>query len=215
MDKTVKIAIDGPAGAGKSTVAKIVAKKLNIEYLDSGAFYRGITKIILDSNIKIDDYIKINILLKDIILDFADGRIIVNGKDVTDYIRGKDVTLNVSPVSGIIPVRIKVNEFLNKYSKGKSIIMDGRDIGTVVFPDADYKFYLDASVDERALRRFKEKNTDMTLDHIRESIIKRDDNDKNKEFGALKIADNAIYLDTTNLTLDEVINKIIEMIKIK
>ncbi|MBN2546756.1 MAG: (d)CMP kinase [Spirochaetes bacterium] len=215
MNKPVKIAIDGPAGAGKSTVAKIVAKRLNIEYLDSGAFYRGITKIILDSNIKIEDYNGINTILKDIILDFADGRIIVNGKDVTDHLRCKDVTLNVSPVSSIIPVRIKVNEFLNIYSKDKSIIMDGRDIGTVVFPDAEYKFYLDAAVDERALRRYKEKNTDMTLDSIKESIIKRDKNDKNKKFGALKIADNAIYIDTTNLTLDEVVNKIIEKIKIK
>jgi len=213
--QNLKIAIDGPAGAGKSTIAKIIAERLKIEYLDSGAFYRGITKIILDSKIKIDDYIMINNLLKNINLDLKNGRIIVNGDDLTDYIRTKDVTLNVSPVSGIKSVRLKVNEFLNKYSIGKSIIMDGRDIGTVVFPDADYKFYLDASVDIRALRRYNEKQTDLSLSEIKESIAKRDENDKNKDFGALKIAGDAIYLDTTNLKIDEVVNKIIEKITIK
>lgn len=213
MNKTVKIALDGPAGAGKSTISKIVAKHLNFEYLDSGAFYRAITKIILDSNIKIDDYSKIEDLLGKIELDLKEGRVFVNDKDLTDYLRTKEVTLNVSPVSSIIPVRQKVNEFLNKYSKGKSIIMDGRDIGTVVFPDADYKFYLDASVDIRALRRFNEKVMDLSLESIKDNIIKRDENDKSKAFGALKIADDAVYIDTTDLSIDEVVKKIISRIK--
>src|SRR4030042_4514967 len=158
MNKNIKIAVDGPAGAGKSTVSKIIAEKLNIEYIDSGAIYRAITKNILDSNLKIDNYRRVENLLSELNINLIDNRVFINNKDYTEFLRKKDVSLAVSPVSSIILVRKKVNEFLNNYSKEKSIIMDGRDIGTVVFPDADYKFYLDASIDERALRRFKEKN---------------------------------------------------------
>ena len=209
----IVIAVDGPAGAGKSSIAKIVAQKLKIEYVDSGAIYRAITKNILDSNIKIDDYKQITEQLGNIKIDLINGNVYINGEDLTAFIRGNEVSLAVSPVSGIIPVRKKVNAFLNEYSKEKSIIMDGRDIGTVVLPDATYKFYLDASVDVRALRRFKEKTLDMTLESIKDSIIKRDENDKNKEFGALKIADGAIYIDTTDLTIDQVVDNILERIK--
>ncbi len=212
MQKPIKIAIDGPAGAGKSTVAKIVAKKLNIEYVDSGAIYRAITKNILDSNIKIDDYRRVENLLPELNINLIDNRVYINNKDYTEYLRKKDVSLAVSPVSSIILVRKKVNEFLNNYSKEKSIIMDGRDIGTVVFPDADYKFYLDASIDERALRRFNEKTMDLSLEKIKDEIIKRDENDKNKVFGALKIAENAIYIDTTDHSIDEVVEYIINNI---
>ncbi len=212
MQKPIKIAIDGPAGAGKSTVAKIVAKKLNIEYVDSGAIYRAITKNILDSNIKIDDYRRVENLLPELNINLIDSRVYINNKDYTEYLRKKDVSLAVSPVSSIILVRKKVNEFLNNYSKEKSIIMDGRDIGTVVFPDADYKFYLDASIDERALRRFNEKTMDLSLEKIKDEIIKRDENDKNKVFGALKIAENAIYIDTTDHSIDEVVEYIINNI---
>lgn len=215
LKKTVKIAIDGPAGAGKSTVAKLVAKELNIEYVDSGAIYRAITKIILDSNIKIDDYKKINEILNNIEIELKDGRVLINSQDLTDFLRTKEVTLVVSPVSSNIDVRKKVNSFLNKYSKNRSIIMDGRDIGTVVFPDADFKFYLDASVRVRALRRFNEKNLPLSLEEIEKSIIERDTNDKNKSFGALKIAEDAIYIDTTDMTIDQVVDKIIKTIKDK
>lgn len=212
MKKKIKIAIDGPAGAGKSTVAKLVAEKLNIEYVDSGAIYRAITKNILDSNIKIEDYRRIENLLPELNINLIDNRVYINNKDYTEYLRKKDVSLAVSPVSSIILVRKKVNEFLNNYSKEKSIIMDGRDIGTVVFPDADYKFYLDASIEERALRRFNEKTMDLSLEKIKEEIIKRDENDKNKVFGALKIAENAIYIDTTSHSKDEVVEYIINNI---
>ncbi len=210
--KKVIIALDGPAGAGKSTIAKIIAEKLGIEYIDSGAIYRAITKIILDSNIKIEDYDQIDKLLNNIKIKLNSGRIFINNNDLTDCIRGNEVTLNVSPVSSIINVREKVNFVLNDYAAGKSVIMDGRDIGTVVFPNADYKFYIDATVEERTLRRFKEKTLDMTLDEIKAAIIKRDENDKNKEFGALKLANDAIYIDTTNLKTDEVVFKIMNII---
>jgi cytidylate kinase len=212
MKKAIKIAIDGPAGAGKSTVAKIVAKKLNIEYVDSGAIYRAITKNILDSNIKIDNYRRIENLLPELNINLIDNRVYINDKDYTEFLRKKDVSLAVSPVSSIVLVRKKVNDFLNNYSKEKSIIMDGRDIGTVVFPDADYKFYLDASIEVRALRRFNVKNLDLSLEKIKEEIIKRDENDKKKEFGALKIAEKAIYIDTTFYSIDEVVDYIINNI---
>jgi len=213
MKKFIKIAIDGPAGAGKSTIAKIIAKKLDLEYIDSGAFYRAITKNILDSKLKIDDYTQIIKILDKIDLKLKDNRIYVNNKDVTDYIRNKEVTMYVSPISSIIAVRKKVNEALNKYAQGKSVIMDGRDIGTVVFPDADYKFYLDASVDVRANRRFAEKTLDLSLEEIKKGIIDRDENDKNKEFGALKISKDAIYIDTTDLSIEAVCDRIINRIK--
>ncbi|HOJ63844.1 MAG TPA: (d)CMP kinase [Spirochaetota bacterium] len=219
MAKRIIIAIDGPAGAGKSSCAKLVAQRLNsirsdlnIEYVDSGAIYRGITKKLLDSKIKIENYIGIKNLLEKIKIELKDGRVLIDGNDVTEYLRTKEVTELVSPVSNNIDIRKRVNLFLNEYAKNKSIIMDGRDIGTVVFPDATFKFYLDASVDVRAERRYKEKHTDMTLDEIKESIIKRDENDKNKPFGALKIADDAIYIDTSFLTLEEVVQKILDII---
>ena len=212
MDKII-IAIDGPAGAGKSSIAKIIAKKINIEYVDSGAIYRGITKKMLDSNIKIEDYAKIRDLIENIKIALDNGNVIINDEDVTPFLRTKEVTELVSPVSNNIPIRIRVNSFLNEYAKNKSIIMDGRDIGTVVFPDADYKIYMDASVETRAKRRFDEKATDMSLEGIKNSIEKRDLNDKTKPFGALKIADDAIYLDTTNLSIDEVVDNILKIIK--
>ena len=212
MGKKIKIAIDGPAGAGKSTIAKIVANKLNIEYIDSGAIYRAITKKMLDSNIKIDDYIEIEKLLEVIKIGMYNGRVFIDTVDLTDFIRTKEVTDLVSPGSSNIAVRKVVNKFLNNYSSDISVIMDGRDIGTVVFPDADYKFYLDASVEIRAERRFKEKNSDMSITEIQESINKRDANDKSKSFGALKIAEDAIYIDTTKLTIDEVVDEILKKI---
>ncbi len=146
-------------------------------------------------------------------IDLDCDKVIIDNEDVTPYIRTKEVTELVSPVSCNIDIRKKVNSFLISYSKNRSIIMDGRDIGTVVFPNADYKFYLDASVKVRALRRFKEKQSDMTLLEIEDSISKRDESDKNKTFGALKIADDAIYLDTPELSIDEVVDKIINLIK--
>ncbi len=212
MVKSVKIAIDGPAGAGKSTVAKIVADKLNIEYIDSGAIYRAITKNILDSNIKIDNYSRIELLLEELVINLIDRKVFINNKDYTEFLRGKEVSLAVSPVSSIVAVRKKVNSFLNNYSKEKSVIMDGRDIGTVVFPDADFKFYLDASIETRALRRFNEKTMDLSLDVIKDEIKKRDENDKNKKVGALKVAEDAIYIDTTNNSIDEVVENVLKKI---
>ncbi|MBP5706888.1 MAG: (d)CMP kinase, partial [Spirochaetales bacterium] len=151
-------------------------------------------------------------LLSRITLSLTDGHACVNGEDLNGVIRSADVTKNVSFVSSNVDVRNKVNSFLNEYSADKAVIMDGRDIGTVVFPDADYKFYLDASIEERAKRRFAEKNNAMTLEEITENIAKRDENDKKKKIGALIIADDAIYIDTTKLAIEDVVQKILTII---
>ena len=221
--KRVQIAIDGPAGAGKSSVAKIVAKRLSeadiskvslgsFEYIDSGAIYRAVTKTFLDNGIDYNDSEKVRSFLQTITISLINNRVLINNIDLTDCIRTREVSQNVSPVSSNIDVRKKVNSFLNDYSKECNVIMDGRDITTVVFPNAKYKFYLDASIEERANRRFRETNSDMTLEEIKQNIAKRDENDKNKPYGALKIADDAVYIDTTSLSMDEVVKQILTTI---
>lgn len=207
------VAVDGPAGAGKSSIAKIIANKLSLEYVDSGAIYRSVTKKILDSGIKIDNYTRTQHIIDAVMLDMRDGHVYIDGVDFSAFIRDKEVTENVSVIAKDLAVRARVTAFLNEYAKGKSIIMDGRDIGTAVFPDAEYKFYLDASVEERAQRRFKEANFDASLEEIRRSIERRDYSDMHREFGALKKADDAIYIDTTTLSVDQVVEKIINCIK--
>lgn len=207
------IAVDGPAGAGKSSIAKIVAKKLGLLYIDSGAIYRSVTKKILDSNIKIDDYARTFDFLESINLDIIDGSVYVDGVDYSGFIREKSVTDSVSIFSANRAVRGRVNRFLNSYSVGKSLIMDGRDIGSEVFPDADFKFYLDASVDERASRRIKEITFDISFEEVKKSIEQRDYNDMHREIGPLKCTDDAVYIDTTRLSVNEVVDKIINCIK--
>ncbi len=211
--KYIKIAIDGPAGSGKSSVCKVISEKLGIKHVDSGAIYRTITKIILDSNLKISLYDDIEKLLKNLNIVLKDEEIYINGTAYKNDIRSREVNELVSPVSSLICVREKVNSVLNEYSKSVPVIMDGRDITTVVFKDADYKFYLDASVEVRAERRLKETSGDSNYDSIYKNIADRDHNDKTKAFGALKIADDAVYIDTTELSFNEVVDKILSYIK--
>ncbi|MCH5150112.1 MAG: (d)CMP kinase [Spirochaetales bacterium] len=209
----MQIAIDGPAGAGKSSIAKIVAQKLGLEYIDSGAIYRALAKKMLDSNIKIEDYASIKNAMENISIELINGDVFINGVNFTPFIRSSEVTAVVSPFSAQTEVRRKVNFFLNSYSENKSVIMDGRDIGSVVFPNADYKFYLDASVEERARRRLAEIQYSASLDEIKESISKRDYNDEHREVGALKRVEDAIYIDTTEMSMEEVVDKILFNIK--
>lgn len=208
------VAVDGPAGAGKSSIAKLVAEKYNLEFIDSGAIYRSVTKKILDSGLKIDDYTEIEKFSSDLAVSMDSGKVYVNGADYSAFIRDRDVTDAVSVVSANECIRRVVNTFLNSYALGKSIIMDGRDIGTEVFPDADYKFYLDASSEERARRRCLESGgISSSFEEIRTAIEKRDSNDMNRKVGPLKRADDAVYIDTTKLTIDEVVNEIIKCFK--
>lgn len=216
------VGIDGPAGSGKGTVTKRVANKLGLINIDTGSTYRCVALEVLNRNINIEDKEKIIKVAKNIEIDIkplSDGdRIFLNGKEVTKEIRSKEVTGIVSPISSIKEVRFTMVELQRKLARGKNVIMEGRDICTYVFPNADVKIYLDASIEERAKRRFKEnqeKNIDMTYEEVYENIKKRDENDKAKEIGALKVAEDSIIVDTTNMTIDEVVEKIIGIIKEK
>ena len=216
------VGIDGPAGSGKGTVTKKVANKLGLTNIDTGITYRCVALEVLNHNIPLDNKEKIIEVAKNIEIDIdntPDGDIVfLNGKDVTKDIRSKEVTKIVSPVSSIKEVRFLMVELQRKLAQGKNVIMEGRDICTYVFPNANVKVYLDASIEERAKRRYKEnqeKGIDMSYEEVYESIKKRDENDKAKEIGALKLAEDSAILDTTNLTIDEVVEKIIEIIKTK
>lgn len=211
------IAIDGPAGSGKGTIANILAKKYGYTYIDTGATYRCVALSVLRNNIDITDEEGIINLVKTLNIDFDEsGKTYLNNEDVSNLIRTKEVSSIVSPISSIVKVREILVDLQRKMANNKDVVMEGRDITTVVFPNADYKFYLDASVDERANRRYiqnQESGINMSFDEILENIKKRDYNDMNKPVGALKRTEEQIYIDATNLTIDEVVDKIMEYIK--
>lgn len=216
------VGIDGPAGSGKGTVTKRVANKLGLINIDTGITYRCVALQVLNENVELEDTEKIIEIAKRIQIEIdntPNGDIVyLYGKDVTKDIRSKEVTKVVSPVSSIKEVRFLMVDMQRKLAEGKNVIMEGRDICTYVFPNADVKIYLDASIEERAKRRFKEnqeKNIDMTYEEVYESIRKRDENDKTKEIGALKLAKDSIVVDTTSLSIDQVVEKIIYIIKEK
>ena len=211
------IAIDGPAGSGKGTIAKLIAKRLGLTYIDTGATYRSIALATLKNNIKIDEKEKIINLTKTLVIDFdKDGKTYLNNQDVSKEIRTNEVNNIVSPISSIPEIRDLMVDLQRKMAKNKDVIMEGRDITTVVFPNAKFKFYLDADINERAKRRFlqnKQMNIESNIDEIIESIKKRDYNDMNKPKGALKRCEDQIYIDTTNMTIDEVVNKIVNYVE--
>ena len=202
------IALDGPSGSGKSTIANILAKKLKISYLNTGSMYRALTIYFLENGIKNEDEIDLK-LLKNIKIDINEDRVFLNGKDVSDEIRNKIVTENVSWVSSIPLVRKYLVDMQRKISENKSIILDGRDIGTVVFPKAKYKFFLVASSEIRAKRRYEQNEIDKSLEEIQKDIEKRDYIDSHREMSPLKKASDAIEIDSSNLTIDETIDEIL------
>lgn len=204
------VAIDGPAGTGKGTMADILAKKYNLLNIDTGATYRCVTLEMINKNISLDDDEKIAEMLEKIKIEMTnkngEQKVYLNGEDVTEKIRSKEVSSNVSPVSSIKQIRIAMAGLQRKMAQGKDVIMEGRDIGTVIFPTADVKIYLDADVKERAKRRYRqnqEKGINMTYEEVLENIKKRDKNDMEKEMGALKVAPGAIVIDTTGMTIKE------------
>ena len=211
------IAIDGPAGSGKGTLAKELAKRLNFVNIDTGATYRCVALKVLRENISIENEKEVIKLAKKIKIDLLpDGTVLLDGEDVTKEIRDKEVTKIVSPLSSIVKVREILVDLQRKIAKGKDVIMEGRDITTVVFPNAQYKFYLDASIECRAKRRYKEnqeKGMDMTYEEVYENIEKRDYNDMHKEVGALKRTKDQIYIDTTDLTVEEEVEIIEKIVK--
>ena len=216
------VAIDGHAGSGKGTITELVCKKLNLINISTGAAYRSVALATLKNNISSDDTNKIIELLDQIDIEFRKKNdkdlVYLNGEEVTKRIRQKDVTSIVSKVSSIKEVRLKLNKIFKKIAENKNVIMEGRDIGTCVFPKADVKIYLDASIEERAKRRVKqneELGINIPYEEIKEDIQKRDEADKNKKIGALRKADDAIYIDSSNMTIEEVTDKIVEIIKNK
>lgn len=210
------IAIDGPASSGKSTIAKMISKKLNIEHIDTGAMYRALTWKILNKGIDPKDRAGIIELLKTTKIDFNNGNIYLDNNIVNDEIRLNYISKNVSSIAIIEEVRDKMVKLQKEMAKNKNVVMDGRDIGSVVLKDSKYKFFLTASIEERALRRYKElkkkDNLEVNLKEIKEDIRKRDDIDSNRKVNPLKIADDAILIDTTDKTLDEVVKTIISSI---
>ena len=193
----------------------MVSKLENLVYIDTGAMYRCIAYLILKNNIDITDEDKIVELAKSADIQFVGEKVMLNGMDVTKDIRTMEVTKIVSPVSSIIPLREVLVDMQRKMSESLDVIMEGRDITTVVLPNANYKIYLDASVEERANRRFKEnseKGMNVTYQEILENIKARDYNDMHKPVGALMRTDEQIYIDSTNMTIEEVVSKIQEII---
>lgn len=210
------IAIDGPAGSGKGTAAKLVSEKLNFINIDTGAMYRCVALKMAENDIGLEDYDEIHKILDDIEIDFEGQKVFMNGRDVSKEIRTVEISNFVSPVSAIGFIREKMVDLQRKLGAGKSVVMEGRDIGTVVFPNADLKIYLDATAEERARRRVNqnsENNIISDYDQILKDIIERDKRDSTREISPLKKADDAIVVDSTNLSIEEVVNKIVELAK--
>lgn len=203
------IAMNGPSGSGKSTIAKLIAKEFNFEYLDTGAMYRMLALKLLNKNISYSNDILNNISIK-----IENNKFYLDNIDVTDKIRTNEVAIMASDISKIKEVREYMVDLQRKISESKSIVLDGRDIGTVVFPSADVKIYLTASAQIRAQRRFNESNG-VSYDKIYTDIIKRDNQDMNRENSPLKKASDAIEIDSSNYTIDEVAKLISNIIKEK
>ena len=213
------VAIDGPAGTGKGTVTKILSKKFKLVNIDTGATYRCVTLDMLNKGIKLEELDKIKELLQNIKIEIRreneEQKIYLNDEDVTEKIRSKEVTELVSQVSSIKEVRLSMVELQRKMAEGKDVIMEGRDIGTYVFPTADVKIYLDADLEERAQRRYKqnrEKGINISYVDILENIKQRDENDKSKAIGALKVAHDAEVIDTTTMSINQVVREISNII---
>ena len=213
------VAMDGPAGTGKGTITSLISKEMGLVNIDTGATYRCVALYAIKNNIKLEEKEKIIESLPNIHIDMKNEqgiqKVYLNNENVTSEIRSKEVTKIVSQVSSIVEVRFAMVEVQRNLAKGKDVIMEGRDITTYVFPNADVKIYLDADEEERAKRRYKEmqeKGIEMTYDEVLKNIQIRDKNDKEKEIGALKIAEDAIYIDTTNLSIEEVKEKVKKII---
>ena len=216
------VAVDGPAGSGKGSITQIVAERLNLVTIDTGAMYRSVTLAMLEQNVGIDDLDKIVEILKNIKIEFKEEentkKVFLNGKDVTLKIRSKEVNEFVSPVSTIKIVREHLANLQREMAKTIDVIMEGRDIGTNVFPNADVKIYLDATPEERARRRFKqneENGIKIPFDEILKNVKERDYIDSHRKIAPLKKADEAIYIDSTGMTIEEEANEVIKIIEEK
>ena len=213
------VAIDGPAGSGKGTITKLIGEKTELMNIDTGAMYRCVTLYMLRNNIKLEETEKINKMLNEIDIEFKKeneiDKVYLNKEDVTKEIRSKAVNEFVSQVSHVVEIRENITNLSRKVAEGKNVIMEGRDIGTNVFTNADIKIYLDATPEERANRRMKqneEKGIDMSYEEVLKNIKFRDNNDKTSKVAPLKQAEDAIYIDTTDMTIPEVVEKITNLV---
>ncbi|MCG0276081.1 MAG: (d)CMP kinase [Thermosediminibacteraceae bacterium] len=208
------IAIDGPAGAGKSTVAKVIAKRLNLTYVDTGAMYRAITlKALEKGSLKKEEVIKI---AEESIIEIKEGRVYLDGRDVTEEIRKPSIDEKVSLIASIPQVRNRLVEIQRKMAENYGVVMDGRDIGTTVLPNAKYKFFLTADLKVRAKRRYEElvnKGIKTDLKKVEEELTKRDKQDMEREHSPLKVAEDAVIIDTSDKTPEEVVEEILSYIK--
>lgn len=216
--KNYIIALDGPAGSGKSTIAKIIAKNFGLTYLDTGAMYRMVALYMLENNINFLNETNVENCLDNIKVDIIEDKFILNNEDVSVKIRTPEVTKIVSPVSAIKAVRTKLVDLQREISNGKRVILDGRDIGTVVFPNADLKVFLIASADERAKRRVKDyssKGIVETFENVLKDILERDHTDSTRKESPLKKASDAIEVDTSFMNIEESVKAISDLIDIK
>ena len=214
----MQIAMDGPAGAGKSTIAKQIAKALHITYLDTGAMYRAITKGVIDHQIDFADQEAIARYAEGAVIAFKGQRVFLDGEEVTEAIRTPEVSQHTSDVAPIPAVRKVLVQQQRRIAEGTDVIMDGRDIGSAVLPNADYKFYLDAAVSERAKRRYAELNEKggldgKTLEDIEADIAKRDYNDSHRAADPLVCCDDAVRIDTTHMKIPEVVACVIDHVE--
>lgn len=218
--KSLVIAIDGPAGSGKSTVARKIAAGLKLLYIDTGAMYRALTLKAMREKIDLENEGSLTKLARSTNIDLDDSgaglKVFLDGEDVAALIRTPELTANVKYIARVAAVRSEMVRLQRSIGEAQGAVLEGRDIGTVVFPDADHKFYLDADVEERALRRFKELKElaqGVALEEIRKDVVIRDKSDMTRAVGALKKADDAVLVDTTDLSVDEVVDKILGIIK--
>ena len=216
------VAVDGTAGSGKGSVTKVVAERLNLVTIDTGAMYRCVTLAMLEQNVKLEEQDKIAEILRDIKIEFvdegSDKKVFLNGKDVTLQIRSKEVTEFVSPVATIKIVREHMAELQREMAKSIDVIMEGRDIGTNVFPNADVKIYLDASPEERAERRYRQNKAngiDIPFEEILKNVKERDYIDSHREIAPLTKASDAVYIDSTGMTVEEEADAVIRVINEK
>lgn len=211
-----QIAIDGPSGAGKSTIAKAVAKRLNIDYIDTGAMYRAVGLKMLREGVPMAEDEALFEMLDRTDVDFSGGRVFLDGEDVSELIRTQEVSKAASDCSAFRTVRVKLVELQQAMGAKKSIIMDGRDICTVVLKDAEYKYFLTAAAEERAARRYKEllaKGEKTTFEEVLDDVNKRDYNDSHRTVDPLRKADDAEEIDSTNMTVDQVTDHIVSRVE--
>ncbi len=215
----MNITLDGPSGSGKTTIAKSLAKKLGYLYVDTGAMYRGVAYYMLENNIAVDNDTQVEAVLNKISLDInvveGEQRVILNGKDITGNIRTPEISMGASTVSKNRQVRLKLVAMQREMANNHNAIFDGRDMGSYVLPEADYKFYITADVDTRAKRRYLElkQKQEVTLEQVKADMIARDEQDSSRAFAPLVIPQGAFVIDTTNMTIEEVEDLILSRIK--